>query len=119
MQGEERITVRRRRTGAEVQQLVAEFVDSGMGRSEFCRNRGLSLSTLGRHLRKGRQKRKRKSSLADGQLVAVELAIRKPPTEHEPSCGLSVVLGGGRRIEVRRDFDTHTFERLVSVLERM
>jgi hypothetical protein len=30
-----------------------------------------------------------------------------------------VVLAGGRRIEVQRDFDTHTFERLVSVLERV
>jgi hypothetical protein len=52
-------------------------------------------------------------------LVAVELAIRKSPTEHEPSCGLAVVLAGGRRIEVQRDFDTHTFERLVSALERV
>lgn len=50
MHGEERITVRRRRTGAEVRQLVAEFVGSDMRRSEFCRSRGLSLSTLGRHL---------------------------------------------------------------------
>jgi len=114
MQGEERITVRRRRTGAEIQQLVAEFVDSGMRRSEFCGSRGLGLSTLGRHLRK----KKRKSSPADG-LVAVELGIRKSATEHEPSCGLAVVLAGGRRIEVRRDFDTHTLERLVSVLERV
>jgi hypothetical protein len=32
---------------------------------------------------------------------------------------VSVVLAGGRRIEVRRDFDTHTLERLVSVLERV
>jgi len=114
MQREESIAVRRRRTGAEVRELVAEFVGSGMGRSEFCRNRGLSLSTLGRHLKK----RKRKSSPTDG-LVAVELGIRKSPAEHEPSCGLSVVLVGGRRIEVRRDFDPHTLERLVSVLERV
>jgi hypothetical protein len=114
MQGEERITVRRRRTGAEVRQLVAEFVDSGMRRSEFCRSRGLGLSTLGRHLRK----KKRKSSAAAG-LVAVELGMRQSPTEHEPSCGLAVVLVGGRRIEVRRDFDPHTLERLVSVLERV
>jgi hypothetical protein len=28
-------------------------------------------------------------------------------------------LSGGRRIEVQCDFDTHTFERLMSVLERM
>jgi DNA invertase Pin-like site-specific DNA recombinase len=55
----------RRRTRAEVQQFVGEFVDSGMGRSEFCRNRGLSLSTLGRHLRKRRRKGSRKSDLAD------------------------------------------------------
>jgi len=49
----------------------------------------------------------------------VELAIRKSPAEREPSCGLAVVLAGGRRIEVQRDFDVHTFERLVSVLERV
>jgi hypothetical protein len=29
------------------------------------------------------------------------------------------MLSGGRRIEVQRDFDTHTFERLMSVLERV
>ena len=111
--------MRRRRTGAEVRELVAEYGKSSMGRSEFCRRRGLSLSTLGRHLRKRRWKRSRKSSPADGQLVAVEWAMGKSPIEHEPSCGLAVVLAGGRRIEVQRDFDTHTLERLVSVLERV
>jgi hypothetical protein len=35
----------------EVQQLVAEFVSSGMRRSEFCQSRGLSFSTLDRHLK--------------------------------------------------------------------
>jgi hypothetical protein len=29
------------------------------------------------------------------------------------------VLTGGRRIEVHADFDTNTFERLVSALERV
>ncbi len=66
-----------------------------------------------------RWKRKKKSSPAAGPLVAVELAIRKSPTEPEASCGLAVVLAGGRRIEVRRDFDTQALERLVSVLERV
>jgi hypothetical protein len=47
------------------------------------------------------------------------LAIRKSPAERESGCGLAVVLSGGRRIEVQRDFDVHTFERLVSVLERV
>jgi hypothetical protein len=49
----------------------------------------------------------------------VELAIGKPPAERQASCGLAVVLSGGRRIEVQRDFDIHTFERLMSVLERV
>jgi hypothetical protein len=44
----------KRRTRAEVQELVAEFVSRGMRRSEFCRSRGLSFSTLDRHLKKRR-----------------------------------------------------------------
>ena len=109
----------KRRTRAEVQQLAAEFVSSGMRRSEFCQSRGLSFSTLDRHLKKRRWKRKTtKIAPADGRLVPVELAARKSPKQHEPSCGLAVVLPGGRRIEVHPDFDTSTFERLVGILER-
>jgi hypothetical protein len=52
-------------------------------------------------------------------LVPVELSARKSPTQQEPGCGLAVVLPGGRRIEVHPDFDRNTFERLVSLLERV
>jgi hypothetical protein len=79
----------------------------------------LSFSTLDRHLKKRRWKRKARSAPTDNQLVAVELAVRKPPAEHRASCGLAVVLSGGRRMEVHRGFDVHTFERLVGVLERV
>jgi len=51
-------------------------------------------------------------------LVPVELVAKKSPTQQEPSCGLAVVLPGGRRIEVHPEFDPTTFERLVSLLER-
>jgi len=90
-----------------------------MRRGEFCQSRGLSFSTLDRHLKKRRWKRKTRSTPADGQLVPVELTIRKPLAEYQASCGLAVVLSGGRRIEVQRDFDVHTFERLMSALERV
>src|ERR1019366_7583739 len=63
----------RRRTRAEVQQLVAEFVSSGMRRSEFCQSRALSFSTLDRHLKKLRWKRRRKQISSAGRLVPVEL----------------------------------------------
>jgi hypothetical protein len=108
----------KRRTRAEVQQLVAEFVNSGLRRSEFCQSRGLSFSTLDRHLKKLRWKRRRKPISSAGRLVAVELAARESAKQHEPSCGLAVVLPGGLRIEVHPDFDANTFERLVGILER-
>lgn len=90
-----------------------------MPRSEFCHSRGLSFSTLDRHLKKRQRKEMTRSAPAEGKLVAVELATRKPLAEQQASCGLAVVLSGGRRIEVQRDFDAHTFEQLVSVLERV
>src|SRR6266576_1433415 len=102
---EDKLSAPKRRTRAEVQKLVAEFVSSGMRRSEFCRSRGLSFGTLDRHLKKRRWKRKSRAASAAGRLVPVELAARKSPTQ--PSCGLAVVLPGGRRIEVHPDFDVN------------
>jgi hypothetical protein len=119
MTAKTKLSVPKRRTRAEVQQLVAQFVSSGMRRSEFCQNRGLSFSTLDRHLKKRRWKKSRKPISSAGRLVPVELATKKSPTQHYATCGLAVVLSGGRRIEVHPDFDTSTFERLVSVLERV
>jgi len=97
---------------------VAEFVSSGMRRSEFCRVRRLSFGTLNRHLKEQRWKRKSPAASSAGRLVPVELAARKSPKHHEQSCGLAVVLPAGWRIEVHHDFDANTFERLVSLLER-
>jgi len=109
----------KRRTRAEVQELVAEYMSSGMRRNEFCQSRGLSFSTLDRHLKKPHWKRRRSPVFPAGQLVKVELAAKKSLTQHESSCGLALILPGGRRIEIHPDFDTSTFERLVSLLERV
>ena len=79
----------------------------------------MSFGTLDRHLKKQRWKRKSRKASSASRLVPVELAARKSPKQHEPSCGLAVVLPGARRIEVHPDFDMNTFERLVSVLERV
>ena len=119
MNEKQKMSAHRRRTHAEIQQLVAEFMSSGMRRTEFCRSRDLSFGTLNRHLKKQRWKRKSKRASTVGRLVPVELAARQSPTEHVSSCGLAVVLSGGHRIEVHPDFDTNTFKRLVSALERV
>src|SRR3974390_2649566 len=94
MNGEQQVATRRRRTRAEVRQLGSEFVNSGMRRSEYCQSRGLSFSTLDRHLKKRRWRRKTRSASAESHLVPVELAISKSPAERGPRCGLAVVLSG-------------------------
>jgi hypothetical protein len=90
-----------------------------MRRSEFCRSRRLSFGTLTRHLKKQRWKRKSRATSSAGRWAPVQLAARKSPTQYGASCELVVVLSGGRRIEVHPDFDTNTFEHLVSALERV
>jgi hypothetical protein len=82
----------KRRTRAQVEQLVAEFVSSGMRRSEFCRSRRLSFGTLNRHLKEQRWKRKSRVVSSASRLVPVELAARQSPMQH---CELAVVLPGG------------------------
>jgi len=119
MNVEQQSAIRRRRTSAEVKQLVAEFVSGGMRQSEFCRSRGLSFSTLDRHLKKQRWQRKRKGDRRSSELVPVELSSRKTGAESESICRLAVVLSGGHKIEVYDGFDSPTLERLISLLERV
>jgi hypothetical protein len=105
MSVEQKVSSHKRRTRAEVQELVAAFISSGMRRSEFCRSRRLSFGTLNRHLKEHDWRRKSPAASSAGRLVPVELAAKKSPAQQEPSCGLAVVLSSGRRIEVHTDFD--------------
>ena len=104
-----------RRTRSEIAKIVAQFADSGLNRTEFCRRHGMYLGTLNRHL-----KRLRGSNTApsDG-LVAVELAGSHFENDRNDGGGLAVLLSGGRRIEVSAGFDAPTLQRLVALLEAM
>jgi transposase-like protein len=115
MNENQEVETRKRRTRGEVKRLVAEFEASGIQRNEFCRTHGIALSTLLRHLKRhgsgvGRAK-------AGNRLVAVELSGEEPKRNSQRACALEVVLPGGRRIEVRREFDSVTLARVVKVLE--
>jgi transposase-like protein len=102
---------RRRRSRAEVEQLVVEYGTSGMSRVEFCQEYGLALSTLARYQR--RRKQGQDESAGPSRWLAVELSGAHPAG----ASGLAVVLTGGRRIEVGRGFDAQTLQQLVSLLE--
>jgi hypothetical protein len=110
---EEQSVVRGRRSRQEVKQLIAEYESSGLSRSEFCRGRGLGLSTLDRY----RTQQRRQSPSGRNALLAVEVSGRAPAPIPATASALAVVLSGGRRIEVGRGFDTSALEQLVRVLE--
>lgn len=116
MTDEQSVMGKRRRTPAEIEQIVCGFESSGLNRSQFCRRQGLTLGVLNRYL----QRRHAASGMANGDgLVAVELAGKKLRAEGAASCGLAVVLARGRRIAVSAGFDGATLQRLVQVLETM
>ena len=114
MNDEPGVTVQRRRGPAEIEQIVAEFAQSGLRRTEFCRRHGMTLGTLHRYLR--RMRGESGSGTAKGGLVPVEVA---DGTRHESGASLALVLLRGRRIEVGAGFDPTTLQRLVSLLEKM
>lgn len=75
----------------------------------------MSLATLGRY-----RKRQVQGKAEPGSgWVAVEVSGAGSASRRKESSGLVVALPGGRRIEVGKEFDAHTLEQLVSVLERV
>ena len=108
------VVVQRRRSQAEVEQLVAEYEASGLSRVEFCRARGLSLASVARY----RKRQARGGAVSANGWLAVEVSGGYPGLESGANSGLAVALRCGRRIEVGRGFDTHTLARLLGVLER-
>ena len=99
----------RRRSLGEADRLAAEFEASGLSRREFCRRRGVNVSTLDAYRKRVRQTR----SESAARLVAVEVSGAGPAAS-----GLAVVLPRGRRIEVERGFDATTLAQLLSLFER-
>jgi transposase-like protein len=106
---------RRRRSQEEVERLVAEYEASGLGGQAFCQTHGLSLSTLNRYRK--RQQMPSEPAETSGW-VAVELSDAGQAPASQPSSELSVLLSGGRRIEVRGGFDPKVLQKLVRVLEQ-
>jgi hypothetical protein len=91
--------------------MAADYEASGLSREAFCNQRDVRLKTLDRYVTGYRKQR------ADGsetqRWVAVEVAGHS-------GCGseLAVLLSSGRRIEVKRGFDSGTLRQLVAVLEQ-
>jgi transposase-like protein len=119
-------TVRRRhrRSRVEVAQVAASYAQSGLSRSEFCRQHDLSLSTLSRYCPHARHRDALPPASMSKSLSAVELPlarvefVEKSAAHTEQHDPLLVALAGGRRIAVTAGFDATTLTRLIAVLEQ-
>ena len=111
-----------RRGRAEVAQLAKSYRASGLSRSEFCRQYGLALSTLGRHLRKQLAEEARRNSEMVGRTSLVEVKLTQvvdPVCDLDRVASLKVLFSNGRRVEIGDGFDEQTLRRLVAVLEKV
>jgi transposase-like protein len=113
---------RPRRSRAEVAQIVSSYSQSGLNRSQFCRQHGLSLSTLNRHCRQARHRDALAPTPLPHNAVELPLArvefVEKSATHTVQHAALQVELAGGRRISVSSGFDAASLTRLIAVLEQ-
>jgi hypothetical protein len=94
---------------AEMRRMLEEYAASGLSRREFCRQRGMALTTFDywrrEHAMKPRKKERRP------RLVKVEVA------NMEPAAQFTLSLGNGRRIECSWRFADGELARLIRVAE--
>jgi hypothetical protein len=111
---------RHRRSRAEVAELVAAFELSGLNRTEYCRQHGLSLRSLKRYSKrvgKGRGWSNQSERTAPAvSLLPVEVLDDRPAAQQAWQTSLFVELSGGRRIGVGAGFDGATLRRLIALL---
>jgi hypothetical protein len=115
---------RPRRSRAVVAQIASSFPQSGLSRSQFCRQHGLSLSTLNKYCQHPRHRDALPATSMSEGVGGVELPlarvefVEKSATHTEEHDPLLVELAGGRRIAVFAGFDAATLTRLIAVLEQ-
>jgi hypothetical protein len=103
---------------------VSSYPQSGLSRSQFCRQHGLSLSTLNRYCQHARHRDGLPSASMSRSLSAAELPlarvefVEKSTTHTKQHAPLLIELAGGRRIAVSSGFDATTLTRLIAVLEQ-
>ena len=94
----------RRRSAEEIQELLQQYRASGLTQIEYCRQAGVTLSTLGRHLRRR----------GDDEQRLIPVKVR---AETEADRGFVLVLGNGRRIQSSWTFGDAQLARLIRVAE--
>src|SRR5258707_7905770 len=86
-------TERRRRSRAEIAVLIAAYRQSGQKQREFCRQRGIGLSTLQNYLRRERSNGQLKQRLLEVEVVPKATAGGKKVLQILAPPGFRVTVG--------------------------
>lgn len=94
---------------AEMRRMLEEYVAGGLSRREFCRQRGITLTTFDywRRVHAGQPAKQARRS----RMVAVQVA------HAEPTADFRLSLGNGRRIECSWRFSDAELARLIRIAE--
>jgi transposase-like protein len=106
----------RRRSRAEVERLVSEYKQSGLGRKEFSAAHGLSVHTLDAWRRRMAGSREEIVPVAIVEDGTARQGLKRAGSM-EPSGQFRVVLAAGLRIEVEPGFDATELRRLIAALD--
>jgi hypothetical protein len=107
---------RRRRSRAEVAGLVAAFEQSGLSRTEYCRQHGLSVSSMKRYCNRIVDSRRSQSVATASSAAGVSLVPVEVVDRQGGHAALFIELDGRLRIGVGAGFDVTTLRRLMAAL---
>ena len=113
---------RRNRSRAEREEILAEYVESGLSQVEFCLERGISVGTMGYWLRKAREFEEGvEEPAASGGFVEVQVTgggmTPFPVAGMLETARYEVVLRDGKRLVIGTGFKTSEVAALLDVLE--
>jgi hypothetical protein len=96
--------------------LVAEYESSGLSPTEFCRQKGMNRMTLQAY--QLRQQEAPRETASRERWLAVEVSGSNSAEVGGGASGLAVLLPGGCRVEISREFDADSLKRLLDVVGR-
>lgn len=97
-------------------ELVAEYESSGLSPTEFCRQKGMNRMTLQAY--QLRQQEAPGETAGRKRWLAVEVSGGNSAEVGGGASGLAVLLPGGCRVEISREFDADSLKRLLDVVGR-
>jgi hypothetical protein len=92
-----------------MQGVLEEYATSGLGRREFCQQRGLALTTFDYW---------RRAHAVQARRPARPRMVKVKVTKAEPSPNFALSLANGRRIECSWQFADAELVRLIRIAER-